>query len=82
MKKCSQLKETPTLKANGRLTVRNTVLFQIYFTMEKESENRLPFLDVLIDNNQVPVLTTVFRKSTALLAFLLISLALHHTRIS
>ena len=32
--------------------------------MEKESENRLPFLDVLIDNNQVPVLTTVFRKST------------------
>ena len=36
----------------------------IRFTMEKESENRLPFLDVLIDNNQVPVLTTVFRKST------------------
>ena len=32
--------------------------------MEKESENRLPFLDVLIDNNQVHVLTTVFRKST------------------
>ena len=32
--------------------------------MEKESENRLPFLAVLIDNNQVPVLTTVFRKST------------------
>ena len=32
--------------------------------MEKESENRLPFLDVLIDNNQVPVLTSVFRKST------------------
>ena len=31
--------------------------------MEKESENRLPFLDVLIDNNQAPVLTTVFRKS-------------------
>ena len=36
----------------------------IRFTMEKESENMLPFLDVLIDNNQVPVLTTVFRKST------------------
>ena len=36
----------------------------IRFTMEKESENRLPFLDVLIDNNHVPVLTTVFRKST------------------
>ena len=32
--------------------------------MKKESENRLPFLDVLIDNNQVTVLTTVFRKST------------------
>ena len=32
--------------------------------MEKESENRLPFSDVLIDNNQVPVLTTVFHKST------------------
>ena len=32
--------------------------------MEKESENRLPFLDVPIDNNQAPVLTTVFRKST------------------
>ena len=31
---------------------------------KKESENRLPFLDVLIDNNQVSVLTTVFRKST------------------
>ena len=40
--------------------------FHIRFTMEKESENRLPFLDVLIDNNQVPVLTTVFRKSTLL----------------
>ena len=36
----------------------------IRFTMEKESENRLPFLDVLIDNSQVHVLTTVFRKST------------------
>ena len=29
MKTYSQLKETSTLKANGRLTVGNTVLFQI-----------------------------------------------------
>ena len=42
----------------------NSRHINIWFTMEKESENRLPFLDVLIDNNQVPVLTTVFRKPT------------------
>ena len=42
----------------------NSRHINIRFTMEKESENRLPFLDVLIDNNQVPVLTTVFCKST------------------
>ena len=42
----------------------NSRHINIRFTMEKESENRLPFLDVLIDNNQVPVLTTVFRKPT------------------
>ena len=42
----------------------NSRHINIPFTMEKESENRLPFLDVLIDNKQVPVLITVFRKST------------------
>ena len=42
----------------------NSRHINIRFTMEKESENRLPFLDVLIDNNQVPALTTVFRKPT------------------
>ena len=42
----------------------NSRHINIRFTMEKEFKNRLPFLDVLIDNNQVPVLTTVFRKST------------------
>ena len=42
----------------------NSRHINIRFIMEKESENRLPFLDILIDNNQVPVLITVFRKST------------------
>ena len=42
----------------------NSTHTNIRFTMEKESENRLPFFDVLIDNNQASVLTTVFRNFT------------------
>ena len=52
------------LLCHRQFTDNNNTHNNIRFTMEKESENRLPFLDVLIDNNQVPVLTTVFRKST------------------
>ena len=38
----------------------------IRFTMEKEAHHKLPFLDVLVDNNNRPnsILTRVYRKKT------------------
>ena len=36
----------------------------IRFTMEKEVEKKLPFLDILIDNSQDQVITSVYRKKT------------------
>ena len=43
-----------------------TVLFK--FTMEREENNKLPFLDVLLDNNSNQgIITPVFHKNTGLL---------------
>ena len=43
-----------------------TVLFK--FTMEREENNKLPFLDVLLDNNSNQgIITPVFHKNTRLL---------------
>ena len=34
------------------------------FTMKKEVEQKLPFLDILIDNHSSPTIKTVYRKKT------------------
>ena len=36
----------------------------IRFTMERESDHKLPFLDILIDNTGPSLITRVFRKKT------------------
>ena len=42
----------------------NNQHLNIKFTFEEEDNNRLPFLDVLIDNNGQKITTSVFHKST------------------
>ena len=48
----------------------NTRHPSIRFTMEREVEQKLPFLDILLDNSNSSLITTVFRKRP-LPAFLL-----------
>ena len=42
----------------------NTRHENIKFTFEKEKDNKLPFLDILINNNQSDLQTSVFHKKT------------------
>ena len=54
----------------------------IKFTMEKELDKKLSFLDIFLDNSSSNLNTSVFHKKKHLPVFLLILIVLHHIHIN